>query len=203
MPAVPAPTSLGDMDGATDEAKFAEMIVLAAELLSDDDRGGATKLNKLLYFADFAHVRTHGRAISGVEYQKLDHGPAPRRLLPVRRDLVADGSVEVVTETDALGYNVTRVVPNRPADRSRFDDAELATMQRVADLLKSMTSAQASALSHEDPGWRLVSVGDTIPYEAAYLPIADEIPAGIESEVRQRAAELAVTHRARVASRGS
>ena len=53
-----------------------------------------------------------------------------------------------------------------------------------------MTAAEATALSHDDPGWRLVATGETIPYEAAYLPIVDEIPAGIEDEVRQRAAAV-------------
>ena len=61
-----APTGFPRMGGTYDESKFAEMLVLAAELLASDHRGGATKLNKLLYFADFAdfaHVRTHGRPI--------------------------------------------------------------------------------------------------------------------------------------------
>ena len=198
-----APSSFPRMEGSYDESKFAEMLVLAAELLASDQRGGATKLNKLLYFADFAHVRTHGRPISGVDYQRLEHGPAPRRLVPVRRELIADGSLDLAVETDALGYSTTRVLPKRSADRSRFDDSEIATLERVAGLLKSMTAAEATALSHDDPGWRLVATGETIPYEAAYLPIVDEIPAGIEDEVRQRAAELASAHQTRVASRSS
>ena len=68
-----------------DEAKFTELLLHVADRLRNDRAGGATKLNKVLYFADFAHVRRHGRPISGAEYQKLAHGPAPRPLRPGAR----------------------------------------------------------------------------------------------------------------------
>jgi hypothetical protein len=51
------------VDQLYDERKFRELLVLVAGRLSDDEAGGATKLNKVLYFADFAHVRRTGRSI--------------------------------------------------------------------------------------------------------------------------------------------
>ena len=65
------------MDIEYDEAKFTEMLLYVADKLGDDRAGGATKLNKILYFAEFAHVRRHGRPISGADYFRLDQGPAP------------------------------------------------------------------------------------------------------------------------------
>src|SRR5687768_11986209 len=106
-----------------DEAKFTEMVLYVAARLRDDRSGGATKLNKVLYFADFAHVRRHGRPISGADYQKLPQGPAPRRLKPVRQRLVDAGDATVETE-DFLGYQLHRLVPGREADVSLFDEHE-------------------------------------------------------------------------------
>jgi hypothetical protein len=151
-----------------DEAKFTELVLYVAEKLCDDRAGGATKLNKVLFFAEFTHVRRTGRAISGVEFQKLEHGPAPRRLRPVRDALVRSGSAEVVLD-DVLGRPTHRLRPLRSADLSVFSVAELETIDEVLDDLNEMTARQVSDLSHDEPGWRLVELNETIPYEAALL----------------------------------
>lgn len=150
------------------ESKFIELVLYVADRLRGDQAGGATKLNKVLYFADFAHVRRVGRPITGAEYQKLDRGPAPRRLVPVRRRLVERGEAEVVRE-DFLGYEQHRLVPLRPPDLSVFDDDELATIDKVLADLESLTAKQVSDLSHEEPGWQLSSDGQIIPYETALI----------------------------------
>jgi hypothetical protein len=61
------------------ESKLAELILYVAERLRGDPKGGAMKVNKVLFSAEFAHMRLHGVPITGVEYQKLERGPAPRR----------------------------------------------------------------------------------------------------------------------------
>ncbi len=152
-----------------DEAKFTEMVLYVAGKLRDDRAGGATKLNKVLYFAEFAHVRQHRQPISGAEYQKLEQGPAPRRLRPVRRRLVDDGEAEMVRD-DFLGYEVHRLVPLRPADTSVFSAEELATIHKVIADLEHLTARQVSDLSHEEPWWSLYEEGETVPYHAALLP---------------------------------
>ena len=140
-----------------------------ADRLGDDRAGGATKLNKVLFFADFAHVRRHGRPITGAEYQKLEFGPAPRRLIPIRKQLVNDGSVEIVNE-DFLGYQQRRLIALRPADLSVFDADELATIDLTLQDLAGMTAKQVSDLSHEEAAWRHTEMSATIPYELALIP---------------------------------
>ena len=55
------------MDVAYDAGKFSEMVLHVAGRLQDDSAGGATKLNKVLFFAEFTHLRRHHRVISGCE----------------------------------------------------------------------------------------------------------------------------------------
>lgn len=152
-----------------DEEKFTELLVLVADRLRHDQTGGATKIDKVLYFADFAHFRRTGRPITGAEYQKLPNGPAPRRLLPVRSRLVDDGEAEL-ERRDFLGYQQHRLVPRRTADVSVFTAEELETIHDVLDDLAGMTGREVSDLSHEEAGWRLTEDGDTIPYVAALIP---------------------------------
>jgi uncharacterized phage-associated protein len=158
-----------DVEQRYDERKFTELLLIVADRLRSDEAGGATKLNKILYFADFAHVRRTGRSITGAEYQRLRNGPAPRRLLPVRDRLVESNDAELV-ERDHLGYKQHRLVPAREADQSVFEADELRTINDVLDELAGLNGRDVSDLSHEEAGWRLTDEGETIPYEAALIP---------------------------------
>lgn len=151
-----------------DEGKFTELLLYVAGRLRDDRAGGATKLNKVLFFAEFTHFRRHGAVISGCEFQKLAHGPAPRQLVPVRKRLVAAGEAELRTE-DFLGRPQHRLVPLRPADVSVFTSEERQTIDDVLDQLAGLNGREVSELSHEEPAWRLTEEGETIQYGAALL----------------------------------
>lgn len=151
-----------------DEDKFAELILYVADRLLDDPTGGATKMNKVLFAAECAHVRHSGAPITGAEYQKLERGPAPRRLVPVRDRLVAEGEAELVDD-EYMGYRIHRLKPRRPADRSRFTADELKHVEQAIEALWGKTADEASRLSHEEMGWQMVEEGETIPFPAALL----------------------------------
>ncbi len=63
--------------GGYDEGKFTEAVLYVAKRLEQDPAGGAMKLNKVLFHADFGHMRAHGRTITGATYQKLRSAPPP------------------------------------------------------------------------------------------------------------------------------
>jgi uncharacterized phage-associated protein len=151
-----------------DEAKFTELVLYVADRLRGDRAGGAIKLNKVLFFAEFTHLRRHHAVISGCEFEKLAHGPAPRQLVPVRRRLLEAGDAEL-TEEDFLGRPQHRLVPRREADLRGFSEAELTSIDDVIEQLAGMTATQVSELSHQEPGWRLTEVGETIPFATAFL----------------------------------
>ncbi len=53
-----------------------------------------------------------------------------------------------------------------------------------------MTALEVSDLSHEEPGWRLVELNETIPYEAALLG-APQVSTPTRSRLER---EVAVRH---------
>lgn len=176
------------MDVEPNESKFTELLLYVADRLRHDRAGGATKLNKVLFFADFAHTRRTGAPITGIEYQKLPQGPAPRRLKPVRDALVARREAQVVKE-EFLGYELHRLVPLRAADISVFSAKEIETIDKVLADLDGLNARQVSDLSHEEAGWRLVDEGDTIPYEAALVgatQVSTPTSRRLEREVAER-----------------
>jgi hypothetical protein len=168
-----------------DESKFVEFVLYVAERLRDSPAGGATKLNKSLWYSEIEHLRRYGTTITGADYQKLERGPAPRRLLPVREELVAKGQATVVKSR--LGrHTEDRLVPQREPDMSAFSESELATINLVLDRLEPMSGAEVSDLSHEEPAWYLPDMFETIEPELAYLR-----PAVVNQEVRNRARAIA------------
>lgn len=168
-----------------DERKFAEALLYVAEKLADDPAGGAIKMNKALFNADFAHMRAYGHPITGAEYQKLPHGPAPRRLLPVRTALIASGAAEMREEL-YLGRTVKRLVPRRQGDLTLLSLTERQMLDQAIEVEKRRSGTESSAASHREPGWQMVEESETIPYETAFLrrPV-------VTDRVRRRVADLA------------
>jgi uncharacterized phage-associated protein len=158
----------GEEPVSGDEEKFAELLLYMAKRTADDPTVGSVKLNKLLYFAEFSSVRMTGVPITGVEYQRLDNGPAPRRLLSIRGALIQDGAAELQHAT-VFGFAQQRLVALREPVMSRFSTDEIEVIDQVIDLLWGKSATELSAISHREMGWRMVGDGETIPYESALL----------------------------------
>lgn len=171
------------------DRKLGELLLYVSKQLADEPSAGSTKVNKLLYFAEQTHLRTSGRPITGADYQRLEHGPAPRRLIPVRDHLVEAGDASIDEEV-VLGRVQHRLVAQRPARLDLFDEAELASVDEVLDRLGSRSGRQLTDLSHEDPGWLMVDDGDTIPLEAAFID-----PDARSRRAAHRARELSEQHK--------
>jgi Protein of unknown function (DUF4065) len=180
------------------DRKLAELLLYVAEKVSEDRAAGAVRINKILFFAEFAHVRTHGAPITGAEYQKLRNGPAPRRLKPIRDRLVEGGEAELVSER-YFGRRVDKLKPLRPAREELFSPDELAAVDEVIEALSGRTAEDVSNLSHREMAWRMVDEGDTIPFSAALLA-RDFVP----TESRRRHARgLASSRRKQARLQGS
>ena len=117
---------------------------------------------------EFTYPRRHHRVVSGCQFQMLPDGPAPHQLVPVRRRLIDSGAAELIEE-DFLGRPQHRLVPKRAADLTWFTAEEMETIEDVLALLEGMTGAQVSELSHQEPGWRLTEICETIPFSTAFL----------------------------------
>jgi hypothetical protein len=176
-----------DIDVRPDDEKFRELLLLVAEELADDEFGGALKVNKVLYYAEFGHFRATGRPITGARFRKLRRGPAPRFLEEQRNAVVRSGAAEVVNRP-FLGHTQHRLHPLRPANREMFSESELQAVREAVTLLRGVTGTDASERSHREPGWQMVGFGEDIPYVTALLPQEQPQPT---DRMRARMRELA------------
>ncbi len=153
---------------ADGDTKFRELVLYLAAKSESDPAYGATKLNKLLFFCDFLSYRTMGRSITGSRYQKLDFGPAPKRLLPVQQEMLEAGDC-AIQRRDYFGRKQQRLLALRDPDLSCFSGEEVALIDRVVEELRGNSASEVSQLSHRFIGWQAAAMGEDIPYETVFV----------------------------------
>ena len=157
------------------DQKFKELILFICQRSLADPKFGATKLNKLLFFVDFAAYVKLKQAITWQEYQKLEYGPAPRRVVPVIRELEEAGDL-AQAKHNFFGRDQIRSVALRDANLPLFSADEIALVTEVIELCWDKNATEMSDLSHEFSGWQLAGDGEAIPYEVALLRVVKATP---------------------------
>lgn len=117
------------------------------------------KVAKLLYFADKAHLRRHGRLITGDTYFCMDHGPVPSVALALMDGALGKTSTDWA-RTEPLFHRVLTVEHGGQAgdlavfrariepDPDVFSDSDLEVLAEVCGRYGSMTASDLRNLSH-------------------------------------------------------
>lgn len=148
--------------------KFRELMLYVAEKSESDPRFGAVKLNKILYYSDFAAYRQLDQSITDAEYQHLEEGPAPKFLLPARDALISDDAARI-EERSYFNRSQQRLVAIDTPDYNLFTAQELQIVDQVIDALWENDGAGVSDLSHREFGWATTGLNETIPYYTAWI----------------------------------
>lgn len=171
--------------------KFKELIVYISKKSTDDPTFGAVKLNKILYYADFAAYRILGKPITGAEYQKLREGPAPLELLKVRQALLNEGEACIEQRSYFTGTQQRLVIKDgREVNLEILEQQELSIVDEILAYFHGKTAREVSDMSHREPGWALAEDREVIPYETAWLSTE---PIGQDAEVEISQAYDALT----------
>ena len=150
--------------------KFKELILLFADASEEDPKFGATKLNKLLFYADFESFARLGRPLTGATYQVLRNGPAPAQLLQAERELEREGAIELIARPH-YGRRQKRIRALRQPRWQLFSEEEQAQIRTVLDELHDLGAVDVSKRSHLLAAWKFGAPGDTIPYEAIFVSL--------------------------------
>jgi len=113
---------------------------------------GLTKLFKLLYFADSAHLREYGESITGSDYIKYEHGPVPSRGEKCVRQLRKDERLRV-EKVPYAGVEMMSISAVGAPSWSALADEEVATLDVICSQLGRETAAMLSKKSHTEPAW--------------------------------------------------
>ena len=147
-----------------------EMMVFYAERA-----GGVlkTKLNKLLWYADFLHYKHHSVSISGATYVHLPRGPVPDNYSMFLLSLFSnealslnevDYGVDPNTGESIIGEKLTAT---RPPHLDLFSSTERETLETVYRYFEGMGSKKISDLSHQEKGYASTKAQEPISYQYA------------------------------------
>lgn len=125
-----------------------------------------TKMNKLLFYADFMAYRVTGKGMTGLAYKAIAHGP-----VPVRWDRIYSFYDEIDQEIVQFsdGREGTKLVSKLSPDMAEFSDDELKILEYVSQRFKNETPKQISETSHKEEAWKKYKDSDKlISFEMAF-----------------------------------
>jgi hypothetical protein len=167
---------------ASDE-KLRELILLISEWSQADEKFGAIKLNKLLFHCDFSAFLSFNKPITGQEYFALSQGPAPKRLLPITKNMQVRQEL-AYQEIAYHGFQQKRPIALRAAKVSVFTPREMKLISQTIQKFWRMSASEISDQSHFFLGWKTAKEKETIPYSTALVslrrPNNDETRRGLQ-----------------------
>jgi len=134
-----------------DLPKLKEMIVFFAHHLPSYK----TKMNKLLFYSDFAFFRDYGVSISGTKYKAIPYGPVPNMYETVFENMAETDIIDIFFESKDNGSKKEKLVgrSDRPFNPDLFSPEELQYLEKVANQFSKTTPNDIVAISHKEPAW--------------------------------------------------
>lgn len=147
--------------------KFANMVTLFAATTNTFK----VKLNKLLYYADFAHYKYFGSGISGASYEAIQMGPVPTHFQTLFEILKGEDTFEIediwFESTGTSGEKFHSQIEN--FNKNLFTETELQILKLVVNRFKDTSTKQIKELSHQEIGWQNnIENRTTIAYDSAF-----------------------------------
>lgn len=132
--------------------KFTEMVVYFSEKTTPFK----TKMNKLLFYADFLMFKQSCFSISGVRYKAIDRGPVPNNFQSIFEYLANKDEIDIYTTEFPGGYfgEQFKAKKERPFNPELFTENELAVLEKVATVFKPTSTNDIIELSHLEEAWK-------------------------------------------------
>ena len=127
-----------------------------------------TKVNKLLFYADFKHFKEFTTSITGAQYVHLPLGPVPNNYDHYFAELIANGSLTVEEEPCTPDFIMEKLVTVRTPDLlAWFSDSEIKTLVEIKEHFKNYTATAIKDFSHNEKAYKETSERQRISYEYA------------------------------------
>lgn len=132
--------------------KITEMVIYFSVKLSPFK----TKMNKLLFYADFLMFKQSCFSISGMRYKAIDMGPVPINFQSIFEYLANKGEIDIFTTEFPQGYigEQFKAKNDRPFKSEFFSENELNVLEKVATVFKPTSTHEIIEISHLEEAWK-------------------------------------------------
>lgn len=131
--------------------KFKEMVVFYAHRIPSFK----TKMNKLLFYADFTFFRDFGVSISGIKYKAIPYGPVPNMYETIFENLAVTDIIDILFEEKGDGSKKEKLIgrKDRPFKSALFSSDEITYLEKVATTFELISARDIVEISHREIGW--------------------------------------------------
>lgn len=132
-----------------DTAKIAQVISFFAQQGIDLYK---TKLNKLLFYADFLMYKRSAYSITGITYKAIPYGPVPAEYDKLYIKLSDDGEINMETIQFDNGHYGDKII-SRVKVLELLSNDEKEILAEVTKTFKNSNTQHVVEISHEEPAW--------------------------------------------------
>lgn len=122
-----------------------------------------TKLNKLLFYADFKHFKEYTVGITGMRYVHLKYGPVPDNYELFFLDLVRKNKL-AKDEVVRGKYSGKEYRSTTAPDLGLFTESELGVLKKVKNYFAEFTAFKIKNFSHQERGYSETRESEPISY---------------------------------------
>lgn len=132
--------------------KFTEMVIFFTEQC----KPWKTKLNKLMFYADFWHFKEHVYSISGTSYRAVNMGPVVNNYNSSFEYIAEKGYIDIHCIEFAHGGYGEQFIPNTNSifNEELFLESELNVMAKVSTKFKETSTKDIIEISHKEEVWK-------------------------------------------------
>src|SRR5690606_40679202 len=123
-----------------------------------------TKLNKLLFYADFKAFKEYVVSISGVRYAHAPHGPVPDRYLNWFAAILSNEPSLEIHEVEINGVSGDVLTAIEQPDLSVFSPDEITVLAQINSYLSRYSATEIREFSHEEVGYQQANDGELLPF---------------------------------------
>jgi len=134
-----------------DFEKFSQMVAFFAERMEP----WKTKLNKLLFYADFSMYAKTGNSISGAQYVAIPRGPVPNNFQSIYELLAKKGTIKVEYSKINSEISGEKFKPSteKPFNPALFSEEELNLLNQIVGRFSKVSTKEIIDASHEEKAW--------------------------------------------------
>ncbi|MEB2780014.1 DUF4065 domain-containing protein [Algoriphagus sp. C2-6-M1] len=147
-------------------ARLKEMVVFFAHKVPSFK----TKMNKLLFYADFLCFRELGVSMSGARYKAIPYGPVPDKFQTLFENLSETDVIDIFYTPLDNGSRKEKLIgrQDRPFDSTLFLESEISFLEQVANTFLETSPTEIVEISHQEVGWiENATARNFIPYDYA------------------------------------
>ena len=125
-----------------------------------------TKLNKLLFYADFFHFKKYGISITGAQYARLPFGPVVDNY-EIYLGLMVHKRRVLIEEKRFGDFLGEVIISNQSPSLEIFQPEEIETLAKVKGYFENYSATKISERAHQEKGYQETEDYQPISYQYA------------------------------------